>query len=200
MIGFVAAMAAVVVASNILVQYPLQVTIGGVNLKDLLTWGAFTYPVAFFITDLTNRRFGPSKARLVVAAGFLIAVGWSISLATPRIAIASGTAFLVAQLLDVSVFHRFRATAWWQAPLISSMVGSVVDTVLFFALAFAPLFGFLDFGGEDSSLGLLVPFLGVGSELALWLSLAAGDFLVKVIVGLLMLLPYAMVARRAATA
>ncbi len=198
--GFIAAMTAVVVVSNILVQYPLQATLGGVALKDLLTWGALTYPIAFFITDLTNRRFGPGKARMVVAVGFLIAVAWSIFLATPRIAIASGSAFLIAQLLDVSVFDRLRASAWWQAPLVSSVLGSIVDTILFFGIAFAPAFSFLDFGGEDGSLGFGVPFLGIGSQVALWISLAAGDFIVKILVSLMMLLPYGLVARRTATA
>ena len=105
-IGFVAAMALVVVASNILVQYPVQLSLGGVALSDILTWGAFTYPIAFLVTDLTNRRFGPKAARIVVASGFLIAVVLSIWLASPRIAIASGTAFLVAQLLKVERFYH----------------------------------------------------------------------------------------------
>lgn len=197
---FIAGMAAVVALSNYLVQFPIQATLGGVNLADLLTWGAFTYPIAFFVTDLTNRRFGASKARIVVAAGFILAVALSIWLATPRIAIASGSAFLVAQLLDVSIFDRLRNSAWWRAPLISSLLGSAVDTLLFFGIAFAPAFGFLDFGGEDGSLGFAVPFLGIGSEVALWISLAAGDFIVKILVGLAMLLPYGIVAKRPAFA
>lgn len=197
---FVALMAVVVVASNILVQYPVQIVFSGVNLADLLTWGAFTYPVAFLITDLTNRRFGPARARIVVACGFLIAVAFSIWLATPRIAIASGSAFLCAQLLDVVIFNKLRRSRWWQAPLISSLIGSLVDTLLFFALAFAPAFGILDFGGESGSLGFAVPFLGIAGSVPLWLSLAAGDFIVKVLVGLAMLLPYGMVARRTAIA
>ncbi len=196
MLAFAAAMAAVVVLSNILVQFPVQMAIGAVNLADLLTWGAFTYPVAFLVTDLTNRRFGTRAARQVVAIGFLVAVGLSIWLATPRIAIASGSAFLVAQLLDVSIFDRLRQSTWWQAPLISSLLGSVVDTVLFFGLAFAPAFAALNFGGEDGSLGFPVKFLGLGGEVPLWVSLAAGDFIVKVLVGLAMLLPYGIVARR----
>ena len=198
--GFVVAMSAVVLCSNILVQFPVQFHLGGVNLADLLTWGAFTYPVAFLVTDLTNRRFGASAARKVVAVGFLLAVILSIWLATPRIAIASGTAFLVAQLLDVSIFDRLRNGVWWQAPLISSILGSVIDTLLFFSIAFAPLFGFFDFGGDDGSLGFAVPFLGVRSQVPLWISLAAGDFLVKVLVGLAMLLPYGVIAREPAVA
>lgn len=187
---FVIAMAVVVCLSNYLVQFPVQATLGSVNLADLLTWGAFTYPVAFLVTDLTNRRLGPATARTVVAIGFIIAVALSIWLATPRIAIASGSAFLMAQLLDVSVFNRLRDTNWWKAPLISSILGSALDTVLFFALAFAPAFAALDFGGETGSLGFAVPFLGVGGEVPLWVSLAAGDFIVKIAVGVAMLVPY----------
>ena len=197
---FMLAMAVIVVASNFLVQFPVQLNLGSIQLAEILTWGAFTYPVAFLITDLANRKFGPSNARLVVAAGFVLAVVLSIWLATPRIAIASGTAFLVAQLLDVSVFDRLRNSTWWRAPLISSILGSALDTVLFFGLAFAPAFGMLDFGGEDGSLGFAVPFLSVGAEVPLWISLAAGDFIVKILVGLAMLLPYGMVARRTAVA
>ena len=191
-LGFIAAMCAVVAASNYLVQFPVQATLGGVNLADLLTWGAFTYPVAFLVTDLTNRRFGPKAARTVVLAGFALAVVLSVFLATPRIAIASGTAFLTAQLLDVAIFNRLREQTWWQAPLISSVIGSTVDTVLFFSIAFAPAFGLIDtgLGMEDGSLGFAVPFLGVGGQTPLWVSLAAGDLLVKLAVGLVMLLPY----------
>lgn len=183
---FVAAMAAIVAASNVLVQYPFP----HFGLQDLLTWGAFTYPVAFLVTDLTNRRFGPKAARKVVLAGFVIAVLLSVWLATPRIAIASGSAFLVAQLLDVAVFDRLRRNAWWQAPLISTILGSIVDTILFFSLAFAARFAVLDtgFGLEDGSLGFPVPFLG--AEVPLWVSLALGDFVVKVAIGVVMLAPY----------
>ena len=124
----IAAMAVVVTASNILVQYPLN---------DWLTWGALSYPFAFLVTDLTNRRFGPGAARRVVWAGFACAVILSALLATPRIAAASGTAFLVAQLADVQVFDRLRNAKWWQAPLVSSALGSILDTALFFSLAFA---------------------------------------------------------------
>lgn len=188
----ISSMALVVVASNYLVQFPVEGQIGGINLADILTWGAFTYPIAFLVNDLTNRYFGPQTARIVVLAGFAIAVVWSIFLATPRIAIASGSAFLVAQLLDTQVFDRMRASAWWQAPLISSFIGSVIDTVLFFGVAFSARFAFIDagFGMEDGSLGFPVPFLGVGAEVPLWVSLAVGDFIVKMLVALVMLLPY----------
>ena len=191
---FLLAMVAVVAASNYLVQFPVELSLGAIQLEDILTWGAFTYPVAFLVTDLANRKLGPSKARLVVAAGFVLAVILSVWLATPRIAIASGSAFLVAQLLDVSIFDRLRNSSWWRAPLISSLLGSALDTVLFFGIAFAPAFGFLDFGGEDGSLGFAVPFLSVGSDVPLWVSLAVGDFIVKILVGLVMLVPYRFVA------
>lgn len=183
---FVAMMAAVVAASNFLVQFPFA----HFGLGELLTWGAFTYPVAFLVNDLTNRRFGPAAARRVVLAGFAIAVVMSVWLASPRIAIASGSAFLVAQTLDIAVFDRLRERAWWQAPLISTVIGSVVDTLLFFSMAFSAPFAFLDtaFGLEDGSLAF--PVMLLGAEMPLWVSLAFGDFWVKMLVGLAMLAPY----------
>ena len=187
---FVAAMAAVVVLSNVLVQFPVRAVLGPVDLADTLTWGAFTYPIAFLVTDLVNRRLGPTAARRVVVIGFLIAVLLSIALASPRIAIASGSAFLVAQLLDVSVFDRLRAGAWWRAPLASSALGSLVDTLIFFSLAFAPAFAMLDLGNEPGSLGFPAPLLGVGPDVPLWISLALGDLIVKGIVALALLGPY----------
>ena len=188
----IAAMVAVVAASNFLVQFPVDAMLGGVNLGDILTWGAFTYPVAFLVTDLSNRAFGPQRTRLVVVAGFAVAVILSIWLATPRIAIASGSAFLVAQLLDISIFHRLRNSAWWHAPMFSSLVSSALDTALFFSLAMAPAFAGIDalFGMEDSSLAFPAPLLGVGPEVELWQSLALGDFLVKLVMAVLMLAPY----------
>lgn len=188
----IAAMVAVVAASNFLVQFPVDAHLGAVYIGDILTWGAFTYPVAFLVTDLSNRYFGPQRARLVVVAGFVVAVVLSIWLATPRIAIASGSAFLVAQLLDVSIFHRLRDSAWWHAPMVSSLFSSALDTVLFFSLAMAPVFGGLDthFGMEDGSLPFPAPLLGVGPEVQLWQSLALGDFLVKLVLAVLMLAPY----------
>lgn len=184
---FVAAMAATVAASNVLVQYPF----GHFGLQELLTWGAFTYPVAFLVTDLANRNHGAAAARKVVYAGFTVAVALSVWLASPRIAVASGAAFLVAQLIDVAVFERLRRNAWWQAPLVSSLVGSVIDTALFFSLAFAARFSALDtgFGLEDGSLGFAVPFV-LGGEVPLWVSLALGDFCVKVAMALVALVPY----------
>ncbi len=158
----VLAMVLTVVASNILVQYPFT----PFGLGDLLTWGAFTYPVAFLVTDLTNRWFGPQKTRRVVYVGFAIAVVLSIWLSEPRIALASGTAFLTAQLLDITLFNRLRAGSWWRAPLVSSSIGSAIDTMIFFSIAFA------------------------GSGLP-WTTWALGDFSVKMTVAILSLLPYA---------
>ena len=187
---FALAMGAVVALSNYLVQFTVDARLGGIDLSELLTWAAFTYPVAFLVTDLANRRLGAAAARRVVLVGFALAVVLSVWLATPRIAIASGTAFLVAQMLDVSVFDRLRVGAWWRAPLASSAIGSVVDTALFFAIAFAPIFGGLDFGGEDGSLGFGVPLFGVGPAVPLWVSLALGDLIVKALVTLVLIVPY----------
>lgn len=188
----IAAMVAVVAASNYLVQFPVMVELGGFNLADLLTWGAFTYPAAFLVTDLTNRHFGPAMARRVVFTGFGLAVVLSIVLATPRIAIASGSAFLVAQLLDVYVFNSLRGRTWWQAPLISSILGSVVDTGLFFSLAFAAGFGVL--GANDDFAIETAPLLGVfAAEAPRWMSWALGDLVVKVVVALTLLAPYRVV-------
>lgn len=188
----VLAMVATVAASNFLVQFPVHAQLGPVNLADLLTWGAFTYPVAFLVTDLTNRHFGPTGARLVVICGFAVAVVLSVWLATPRIAIASGTAFLVAQFLDISIFNRLRHGRWWHAPLFSSLVSSALDTVIFFSLAMAPAFAGLDtmLGRQDGSLAFPAPLLGIGPEVELWVSLAAGDFLVKLLLAALCLAPY----------
>jgi len=188
----VLAMVATVAASNFLVQFPVQAQLGAIDLADLLTWGAFTYPVAFLVTDLTNRHFGPTGARLVVICGFAVAVVLSVWLATPRIAIASGTAFLVAQFLDISIFNRLRRGRWWHAPLFSSLVSSALDTVIFFSLAMAPAFAGLDtmLGREDGSLAFPAPFLGFGPEVELWVSLGAGDFLVKLVLAALCLAPY----------
>lgn len=194
----VLAMVVIVAASNFLVQFPVQFQVGGINLADLLTWGAFTYPVAFLVTDLTNRYFGPNGARGVVLVGFAIAVVWSAFLASPRIAIASGSAFVVAQFLDVAIFNRMRANpAWWQAPFISTLFGSVVDTILFWGVAFSASFAFMDavFGAADGSLGFAVPFWGVGPEVPLWVSLASGDFIVKILVALVLLAPYGVLRR-----
>lgn len=188
----VAAMVATITASNYLVQFPVQFALGPVDLASILTWGAFSYPVAFLVTDLTNRRFGPAGARLVVVCGFAVAVVLSIVLASPRIAVASGSAFLVAQLLDIAIFDRLRQGKWWHPPLFSSLVSSALDTAIFFSLAFAPSFALLDtgLGREDGSLPFPEPLLGIGMVAPLWVSLALGDFLVKLLLTGLMLLPY----------
>lgn len=183
------AMVVVVLASNFLVQHPVNFVLGGFNLADLLTWGAFTYPLAFLVTDLTNRRFGPARARLVVFAGFALAVVLSLWLATPRIAIASGTAFLIAQLLDVFLFNRLRhGKTWWKAPLISSVTASVLDTALFFTLAFAA--GFSILGVNDEFATEAAPLFALGVESPRWMSWAIGDLAVKLIAVAMLLLPY----------
>lgn len=180
----IAAMAVVVTASNILVQHPLG---------QWLTWGALTYPFAFLVTDLANRLMGPVAARRVVLAGFALAVALSVWLATPRIAIASGTAFLMAQLLDVAVFNRLREGSWWRAPLISSTLGSALDTALFFTLAFSASFVWL---GPNEPWALeAVPLLGEGAQAPLWVSLALGDFAVKMVIALAALLPFRLAIR-----
>lgn len=194
-VAAIAAMVVVVTASNILVQYPVQADLGPIHLGDLLTWGAFTYPFAFLVTDLTNRHDGPNRARLVVVVGFVFALVLSVFLATPRIAIASASAFLIGQLLDISVFSRLRASrAWFLPPLAASLFGSLLDTAIFFSIAFAPALGFVDglFGMQDGSLGFGAPWLGIGPEVPLWTSLATGDFLVKFLAALLLLAPYRM--------
>lgn len=183
-------MASVVIASNILVQFPVEGRLGNFNLADILTWGAFTYPLAFLVNDLTNRRFGPTAARIVVFAGFALAVLLSVWLATPRIAIASGSAFLVAQLLDIAIFNRLRRASWWRAPVLSSIIGSLVDTVLFFSLAFSAAFSGL--GPDDAFAIEAAPLFGLiaGLEGPRWISWALGDLAVKLLVAALALLPY----------
>ncbi len=177
-----AAMTLVVLASNILVQYP--VTFAG--LQDYLTLGAFSYPVAFLVTDLANRRFGPTGARRVVYAGFVLAVALSVVFATPRIAIASGTAFLIAQLLDIGLFTRLRGRAWWLPPFVSSVVSSAVDTAIFFSFAFycGPVFG-LTIAEWLGQVGIADTCTALP-----WTSLAAADYLVKLALAALAIAPY----------
>ncbi len=185
----IAAMVLVVVSSNIAVQYPVQLTIGGLDLADLLTWGAFTYPAAFLVTDLTNRRFGVSVARRVIVVGFVMAIVLSVALATPRIAVASATAFLIGQLLDVTIFDRLRRMRWWKAPFVGSLLGSATDTAVFFSLAFAAVFGFL--GEADAFSAETAPLMGFASvEAARWISWAIADFSVKLAFAALFLVPY----------
>lgn len=172
----VAAMAAVVALSNVAVQYPIT----AFGLGDYLTYGALTYPLAFLVNDLTNRRFGPTLTRRVIYCGFAIAVVLSIALASPRIALASGTAFLFGQLLDITVFNRLRRMAWWRAPLAGSLLGSALDTVVFFSAAFA--------GDAAMSGPVTYPLFDI--TVPLWVGLAFFDFLVKVTMALLLLVPY----------
>lgn len=127
LIAGMSAMGVVVLAANIAVNYPIN---------DWLTWGALIYPIAFLVTDLVNRIFGPKPARKVVYAGFAVGVALSLWFADQRIALASGAAFLTAQLLDIWVFDRLRQQSWWKAPVISSLLSSALDTALFFSLAF----------------------------------------------------------------
>ena len=193
----IAAMGAVILMSNELVQHPVQGVILGIDLSAVLTWGAFTYPVAFLVTDTTNRVFGVGSARRVVAVGFALGVGLTIvralviasgvsqgtglsiwealiedpdALAMLRTAVASGSAFLVAQLIDIKVFDLLRKKAWWKAPTASSLLGSVLDTAIFFSLAFA----------------------GTGLP---WVSWAVGDFCAKLLMIALLLYPFKLLVR-----
>lgn len=209
---FAAAMTVVVVASNLLVQFPVQGAIGGVALADILTWGAFTYPVAFLVTDLANRAHGPAAARRVIYAGFALAVACSLIVPPllfsldligfetpasrlPRIAMASGAAFLVGQLLDVTVFNRLRRQTWWRAPVFASLAGSVIDTALFFTLAFAPAIALLGANDDFSLEG--APLMGVFAATApRWMSWALGDLAVKLLVAVFALIPYRLIAAR----
>ena len=186
----IAAMAFVVTISNVLVQYPVHLKIGPLDLADLFTWAAFTYPVSFLVTDLVNRFFGPKAARKVVYAGFAVAVALSVYFATARIAIASGSAFLVAQLLDVLIFDRLRRNPrWWVPPITSSIIGSAVDTVVFFSLAFAAMFSMLGpnvpFAIESAPLFGFLPI-----EAPRWMSWALADFGMKILMATVLLAPY----------
>ncbi|MDM0045223.1 VUT family protein [Variovorax dokdonensis] len=149
-------MVAVVLASNYLVQF---------SINDWLTWGAFSYPVAFLVSDLINRRFGPGQARRVAWLGFAVAVAASVAVAPVRIAAASGLAFIASQLLDIGVFHRLRQGRWWKAPLVATVIAAVLDSIVFWGIAFA--------GTEGP-----------------WITWALGDLGVKLAVGVFMLLPF----------
>ncbi|EAR52941.1 membrane protein, putative [Oceanicola granulosus HTCC2516] len=196
------AMAAIVVASNILVQFLL--------LDGLLTWGAFTYPFAFLVTDVMNRVYGPGPARRVVLAGFVVGIACSLvgsqimlefGPAVPlRVAVASATAFLVAQLLDVAIFARLRGGAWWRAPLVSTFVGSSVDTALFFAVAFSAAVSFGAVAdGHVAWAQEAVPFLLSGPMAPLWVTLAVADWGVKLAVALVALVPFRLIVTRMLT-
>ena len=161
-------MGVVVLFSNYLVQFPIKYY----GLEEILTYGAFTYPIAFLITDLANRSYGKLAARKIVYIGFIIGISFTLffttnfsDLISVRIAIGSGTAFIVSQLLDVQIFDKLRKKEWFVAPLTSSFIGSVVDTFLFFSISF------------------------YGTGIA-WVTLSAGDLAVKIFVALLMLIPF----------
>ncbi|WP_412058876.1 VUT family protein [Bartonella sp. DGB2] len=180
------AMCFVVALSNVLIQYPVRWFV----IDHVLTYSAFTYPITFLINDLTNRCYGQAAARKVVYVGCVVGVIVSWFLASPRIAIASSAAFLCGQLLDIAVFTPLRRRAWWIAPLAAVCAGSIADTILFFAMAFAPFFAFLDsfFFLPDKSIYAVTTFFG--SPVSVWVSLAAGDLIWKVLMGLIMLAPY----------
>ena len=161
-------MGVVVLSSNYLVQFPIKYY----DLEEILTYGAFTYPIAFLITDLANRSYGKLAARKIVYIGFIIGIAFTLFFSTNfsdlisvRIAIGSGTAFIVAQLLDVQIFDKLRKKEWFVAPLTSSFIGSLVDTFLFFSIS----------------------FYGTGVP---WVTLSVGDLAVKIFVTLLMLIPF----------
>ena len=171
-------MGVVVLSSNYLVQFPIN----HYGLSEILTYGAFSYPIAFLITDLANRVYGKLIARKIVYIGFLIGVLSTLIFSTNfsdlislRIAIGSGTAFIVAQLLDVQIFDKFRKKKWFIAPLLSSCIGSIVDTFIFFSISFY---------------GTNIP----------WVTLSFGDLMVKILVALLMLIPFRLFLRSLKTA
>ncbi len=188
------AMATIVVASNILVQF---------LLGPWLTWGAFTYPFAFLVTDLTNRLQGAAAARRVVLVGFVVGVICSLigaqivgefgPLVSLRVAIGSGVAFLAAQLSDVAVFNRLRAGSWWRAPLISTLISSMLDTALFFTIAFSATLSALEPANDVSWAGDMLPLLGVGPVAPLWVSLAVADWMVKLLLAIVALIPFRLI-------
>ncbi|MCK8485209.1 queuosine precursor transporter [Aliiroseovarius sp. S2029] len=193
----VIAMAAIVVASNILVQH---------LFGQWLTWGAFTYPFAFLVTDVMNRVYGPSAARKVVFAGFITGVACSLvgtqimgefgPLVTLRVAVASGLAFLTAQLLDVAIFDRLRDGKWWRAPAASTLIGGTVDTAIFFAIAFSASLTFLEPGNDVGWANAVLPLLGSGPDAPLWMSLALADWLVKTAIALIALVPFRLIVTK----
>lgn len=204
----VIAMAAIVVASNILVQYLI--------LDGLLTWGAFTYPFAFLVTDLMNRAYGAAAARKVVFVGFIVGVicsligsqimlqgdGYEYAAVALRIAVGSGVAFLIAQLVDVAIFDRMRSGAWWRAPLASTVIGSALDTTLFFTIAFAQS---VPFFSENANMEIswawdTMPLLTIGSDAPLWVSLAIADWMVKMAIALIALIPFRVLTAKFHTA
>lgn len=197
----VLAMAAIVVASNILVQF---------LFGQWLTWGAFTYPFAFLVTDVMNRVYGAGPARKVVFVGFVVGVICSLigtqimgefgPLVTLRIAIGSGLAFLTAQLLDVAIFSALRSGKWWRAPLASTLIGSSVDTALFFTIAFSGALAWIEPANDVSWAGEVLPLLGAGPMAPLWVSLAVADWMVKLSLALLALVPFRIIVGKLSAA
>jgi uncharacterized integral membrane protein (TIGR00697 family) len=191
------AMASIVVASNILVQF---------LYGQWLTWGAFTYPLAFLVTDVMNRAYGAAAARRVVLVGFIVGLICSLigtqimgefgPLVTIRIAIGSGLAFLVAQMLDVSIFAALKGGTWWRAPLISTLVGSTLDTAIFFSVAFSGALSFIHPATDVSWASDVLPILGNGPEAPLWVSLAVADWMVKISIALLALIPFRLITAK----
>ena len=185
-------MASVVILSNVLVQF---------YLGAFLTYGAFTYPLAFLINDVVNKLQGPKTARKVIFWGFVVGVCCSLvgsqiegefgPLVTLRIALGSGLAFLIAHLSDTYVFHFFRKLRWWVPPLVSSTIGSVLDTVIFFSVAFSATFVFIEpqndvsWANEASALLNLFPI-----DTPFWISMAIADFVVKIFLASLLLIPF----------
>ena len=194
LIAGILAMAAIVVASNILVQH----TFGA-----YLTYGAFTYPLSFLVNDIINRLAGVKAARRVVLAGFVVGLACSFigtqlhndygPLVTLRVALGSGTAFLVGQLLDVTIFDRLRRAEWWRAPLVSTLIGSTIDSVIFFTIAFAASLNFLEPYSDVSWAAVSGPLLGSGPMVPLWVSLAVADWGVKFGIAVFGLLPFRLI-------
>ena len=190
-------MALIVVASNILVQF---------LYGNWLTWGAFTYPLAFLVTDIMNRVYGTAAARRVVLVGFVVGIICSLigtqimgefgPLVTVRIAIASGLGFLIAQLLDISIFATLRNSSWWKAPLVSTLIGGTVDTAIFFSVAFSGALSFVHPATDVSWAADVLPILGMGPEAPLWVSLAVADWAVKLSLALLALIPFRIITAR----
>ena len=197
LIAGIIAMAAIVVASNILVQH---------TFGSYLTYGAFTYPLSFLVNDIINRLSGVKAARRVVLAGFVVGLVCSFigtqlhndygPLVTLRVALGSGTAFLVGQLLDVTIFDRLRRAEWWRAPLISTLIGSTIDSVIFFTIAFAASLTFLEPSSDVSWAAVQGPLLGSGPVVPLWVSLAVADWCVKFGIALFGLLPFRLIVAR----
>lgn len=185
------AMAAIVVASNILVQH---------LFGQWLTWGAFTYPFAFLVTDLTNRLQGARAARIVVAAGFVVGIACSLigsqimgeygPLVSFRVALGSGLAFLAAQMTDITIFNRLRRMGWWKAPLVSTLIGASLDTAIFFTVAFAASLSWLEPANDVAWANEMLPLLGTGPMAPLWVSLGTADWLVKLALAIIALIPF----------